>query len=340
MDLIKSSDTMKDEFPDSIIDREAYSRFDQRDTVFAKIHNDRDAPFYDQGMYDQIKQVIDKKKGYSSFQLARALGGWFVYDYFTEAFQIRSPNDSNNIMSKPVLDPPEDNPKTMTRELKRSALSYGASAVGITKVDRRWVYSNDRRGNPLEDHLSYDYAVVMTVPMDAEMIRTSPKLPAATASAVSYSRMAFLISCLAEYIRRLGFKALPMGNDGALSIPLAIDAGLGQLGRNGLLINSHLGSCLKICKVFTNMNLVEDEPLTPPLSESCRTCTLCSEVCEVDAIPEKPAPTSKAACPSNNEGITRWPVDHYSCYQFWVENGSDCSSCIAACPHTPQTRQQ
>ncbi|MCF7890941.1 hypothetical protein K9M78_06955 [Candidatus Bipolaricaulota bacterium] len=331
---------MKGEFPDSIIDEEAYSRFDQRDTVFGKIHEDRDAPFYHQSMYDQIDQVIDRKKGYSSFHLARALGGWSVYDYFTEAFRVRRPNDSNNIMNKPVLNPPEDDPNTMTRELKLSALTYGAGAVGITEVDPRWVYSADRDGNPLEDHLSYDYAVVMIVPMDSEMIQTSPKLPAATASAISYSRMAFLISCLAEYIRRLGFEALPMGNNGGLSIPLAVDAGLGRLGRNGLLINSDLGSCLKICKVFTNMNLVEDEPLTPPLSESCRTCTLCSEACEVDAISEKPAPTNEVACPSNNKGIKRWPVDHYSCYQFWIENGSDCSSCVAACPHTPQTTRK
>lgn len=126
-----------------------------------------------------------------------------------------------------------------------------------------------------------------------------------------------------------------MGNNGALSIPLAMDAGLGSLGRNGLLVNPEHGSCLKICKVFTDMDLVEDDPVKHPLLDQCYSCKVCSRACEVDAITSRTEPEEEKACPSNNEGIIRWPVDHYRCYQFWLENGSDCSSCIATCPLTP-----
>lgn len=114
--------------------------------------------------------------------------------------------------------------------------------------------------------------------------------------------MAFFISCLAEFIRRLGYKAWPAGNDTRLSIPLAIDAGLGRLGRNGLLINPELGSCLKICKVFTDMDLAEDQPLESPLLENCRTCKICSAACEVDAIYKSSEPTRETRCPCNNGG--------------------------------------
>ena len=48
--------------------------------------------------------------------------------------------------------------------------------------------------------------------------------------------MAFVASSLAHYIRSLGYKAIPSGNDTALSIPNAVEAGLGELGRHGLLI--------------------------------------------------------------------------------------------------------
>lgn len=42
-----------------------------------------------------------------------------------------------------------------------------------------------------------------------------------------------------------------MVNDISLSIPLAIEAGLGELGRNGLLITKDFGPCVRLCKIFT-----------------------------------------------------------------------------------------
>lgn len=44
--------------------------------------------------------------------------------------------------------------------------------------------------------------------------------------------VAFSLACLGEFIRNLGYQALQCGSDTALSIPLAIDAGLSVLGKN------------------------------------------------------------------------------------------------------------
>ncbi len=123
-----------------------------------------------------------------------------------------------------------------------------------------------------------------------------------------------------------------MGNDTALSIPLAIDAGLGQLGRNGLLITPEYGACVRLCKVFTDMPLVPDRPLDFGLTEFCRTCDKCSQACEAGAISTDPEPSFDVACPSNNSGIKRWAVNADRCYEFWAENTAACSNCIAACP--------
>ncbi|MFP4646064.1 MAG: 4Fe-4S dicluster domain-containing protein [Candidatus Bipolaricaulota bacterium] len=326
---------MSTNFPEGLLTPETYRRFDQRRTVFGRITKDENAPFYRQGMYDQVCEAFGNEDGYSRFELARTLGGWAVYDYFSEAFEPQSGHYSNNMMDKPVLKSSTEDPEELTAETKKAARAYGASSVGIAEVDPRWVYSHDRRGDPVELPLQYDYAVVMTAPVHPELTRESPAFPAARASALSYSRMAFLIACLAEFIRRLGCRALPMGNDRVLSIPLAVEAGLGQLGRNGLLLTPDRGPYVKICKVFTDMELLPDDPLDPPLMNYCRNCGLCSEACEVDAISSRKEPNTSTACPSNNEGVVRWAVNHDECYQFWVENGSDCSTCIAACPFTP-----
>jgi len=318
-----------------LLDKKVYSRFDERDTVFSRIENDAEAPFYKNSMYDSIDDILNKKDGYSSFDLARELGGWAVYDYFPEAFRAERSDWTNNMMDKPDLSPPTKDAEILAEEVKTAGLFYGAKGIGITDVDPRWIYSHSKSGSPLRKPLKYKSAIVITVPVDPGPLSNSPDFTAAGASAVSYSRMAFIVACLAEFLRRLGYEALPMGNDHALSIPMAIQAGLGQLGRNGLLITPESGSSVKICKVFTDMELEFDKPSRPPLAERCFDCGICSSTCEADAISSDTNPTRKTTSPSNNPGILRWPVDHDKCYQFWVENGSDCSTCISSCPLTP-----
>jgi len=129
---------------------------------------------------------------------------------------------------------------------------------------------------------------------------------------------------------------MAMGNDTALSIPLAIDAGLGEMGRNGLLITPEYGSCVRICKVFTDLPLLPDGPITMGIEAACRTCRRCAEACEVGAISSAPEPSFDIACISTRRGVRRWAVNSDLCYTFWLDNGTNCSTCIAACPFTPK----
>jgi epoxyqueuosine reductase QueG len=123
-----------------------------------------------------------------------------------------------------------------------------------------------------------------------------------------------------------------MGNTTALSIPLAIDAGLGEIGRNGLIVTPEYGPCVRLCKVFTDLPLAPDEPIGFGLADVCEGCSKCAEACEVDAISTDRAPSFEVACRSNNPGVLRWHVNQDRCYEFWTENGQDCATCIAACP--------
>jgi epoxyqueuosine reductase QueG len=130
-----------------------------------------------------------------------------------------------------------------------------------------------------------------------------------------------------------------MGNDTALSIPLAIDAGLGELGRNGLLITPQYGPCVRLCKVFTDLPLMPDQPISFGVTETCMKCFKCAEACEVEAISSDPEPSYRTVSPSNNQGIVRWAVDHDKCYAFWIENSASCATCIAACPFTQRANK-
>ncbi len=229
---------------------------------------------------------------------------------------------------------PVPNPAEMTERVKEVARFYGANLVGITEVDPRWVYANyfePITGAAGKLELPYKYAIVMGIEMDWPEINQSPGHEASAATAKAYSKMAQLTGSLAKYIRVLGYEAIPCGNDTAQSIPLAIDAGLGELGRNGLMLSPEYGPRQRLCKVFTELPLVPDQPVDFGIQSFCETCHACASACPVDAIRWEERTTERTSI-SNREGILRWPVNVGRCYLFWQENGSDCSNCVAACP--------
>jgi reductive dehalogenase len=145
-----------------------------------------------------------------------------------------------------------------------------------------------------------------------------------------YSMMAYVASSVAHFIRDLGYKAIPCGNDTALSIPMAVDAGLGELGRNGLLMTPMFGPRVRISKVFTNLPLVPDEPVEIGARKMCEVCGKCAEKCPGQAI-SFDEPTTEGPTISNNHGIYKWYINPERCFQFWVRNGGDCANCIRVC---------
>ncbi len=320
--------------PTYVIDKKILKRFNQRQTVFGRKLYDKKSVFFKKGMYDNSEKVIsENKKGYSRVDFAKVMGSWTAYDYFHNAFSWNRLVDANSTMDKPVMEKFKiKNNTDITREIKKVAELYGAYKVGVTRVNTNWLYSKNMDGESIEIPEECKFAIVMSVKMDGDVIQTSPSFTAAIVTGLAYSQMALLVACMAEFIRNLGYTAIPMGNDTALSIPLAIDAGLGELGRNGLLITPEYGPCVRICKLFTDMPLECDKPIDFGVTDFCKNCKKCAEACEAEAIQTTEKPSFHLACPSNNSGILRWAVNHDKCYNFWIENGVECSNCIVACP--------
>ncbi len=229
-------------------------------------------------------------------------------------------------------------PHLMSRNIKKAATFFGASLVGICQVDRRWLYSplyliTREGGKTVENDLPEDmkFAIVLAFEMDYKAMETAPAHPASATTGLGYSRMAFTAGLLAQYIRGLGYKAIPCGNDTACSIPLAIDAGLGELGRNGLLITPEYGPRVRLAKVFTNLPLVPDQPIAFGVWEFCKICGKCAEKCPSQSIMyEDPNPRPHNI--SNRKNVHAWHINAETCLAFWVANGTDCATCIRVCP--------
>ncbi len=326
--------------PPYIIDTSSLGRFNQKNIIFQRVSWDSSWEGYHK-MYDERAQDLTKAEtpGYSRVDFAMAYASWTVHDAFQGGFSwfkikpYRSQVDTVGIdWTRPRYKVKD--PHTMSLQVKQAAKLYGASLVGICKLKKDWIYSD------VEIPETFENVVVMAVEMDADAISTSPAAQAATATGVGYSRMAFLAACTGEFIRNLGYQAIQCGNDSALSIPLAIDAGLGELGRNGLLITPKYGPRVRICKVFTDLPLEPDKPIEFGVEEFCKTCKVCSEHCEAHAISDGDEPSFEIKCKSNNPGALKWYVDVEKCYLFWCENGTDCSTCIKVCPYNIESSKK
>ena len=100
--------------------------------------------------------------------------------------------------------------------------------------------------------------------MDYDLTATVPSALAATATGLGYTTDAVTLMLLAQYIRNLGYRAYASMNDSALSVPLAIQAGLGELGRHSMVITPEFGPRVRFGKVFTDM------PLNPDIAAEVR----------------------------------------------------------------------
>jgi epoxyqueuosine reductase len=317
-------------------------RFDQRNDMFRRARYDpqwieRARPFYDPGQ-------VQGRTGYTQEDHALSSAAWYVEDSFAMgtlgsnhqglyAWEEFRPDGS---CTPPHQRIDASDPAEISKKVKRAARFFGASLVGICELDGRWVYShvsNDITGEhtQLEIPEEYRYAIAMAIEMDYAFMQTSPTGGAAAATGLGYSKMAFVAGLLAQFIRGLGYKAIPCGNDTALSIPIALEAGLGELGRNGLLITERFGPRVRLCKVLTDLPLVADGPCFFGVDDFCRRCMKCAERCPSRAIPfgEK---STEALNTSGNSGVLKWPVNGEQCFKYWIANRLDCADCIRVCP--------
>ena len=177
------------------------------------------------------------------------------------------------------------------------------------------------------------HAVVIVNEMDHETIETVPSALSGAATGQGYSRDIIAVLSITQYIRNLGFRAVACLNDTALSIPLALQAGLGQYGRHGLLITPEFGPRVRIAKIFTDLPLVADEPIDFGVTETCNMCQRCSTACPVKAISFVEPNFDTHDGISHLKGVKKWTINAKQCFKFWANQGTDCSICIRVCPY-------
>ena len=328
-------------------DPETFRRFSQVDDVFNRAFWDPEVRsanterFY--AGYREPLREWRRARGFRRSDYALRNAAWHVADIFAE---LREGDDRRDGFLDPLSTlraASEDREELgglddAAAEMKKVATTLGADLVGITDLDERWLYaerysrlSEGAKPNDLGEGLLH--TIVIGQAMDPGLIATAPSALAGAATGLGYSQDALVLLAVAQYLRNLGYRAVPSMNDTGLAIPAAIQAGLGEYGRHGLVITPEYGSNVRFGKIYTDLPLRNDRPIRFGVREMCELCRACSDACPSDAIPAG-EPSTERHNRSNIAGVAKWSVDGERCFGYWAKIHSDCSVCIRACPYT------
>jgi len=307
-------------------------RIDERDTILSRI---RYKP--GDGMYeDYYMRNPEKKEGDDALRNMPDIGSEAtpMYDAIRTPFadsafafmaDIKQFSEKKGQGQPVALDP-----VVMTKQIKDYARYLGATDVGIAKMKDDFYYTHHGRypdvyGNQVDK--SATYGIVMTKEMSREMINRAPHVEEMTAVTKAYMDLAIMGMWLSYYIAQLGYDAKNnMDMSYVVFTPfVAEEAGLGEIGRAGLLVTPEQGMRVRIGVVTTNLPLVADSPKNHGIKELCGMCGKCAQNCPARALDANVARELES-------GYFGYAVNQEKCFKMWKTLGTDCGICLASCP--------
>jgi len=317
-----------------------FQKMDERDIVFARNRSVRPDSeqyrVYYQELHPELKEGDEKRRALGGpLGKPGSIDGWrpnssMLFANFQLPYLLGPHAEAGPLPGHP---PADLDPGKATAIVKGLARHLGAVAVGVCKVDPRWGYSHrgeifygnwEDWGRAITDPLPY--AVVFATEMDHELVGAGPHTPAVVESTANYALGAYVSTILAQWFSAMGYRGEAEHNRhyNHLLVPLAIDAGLGELGRFGYLISDQVGARCRLFACLTDMPLAPDEPVDLGAEAFCERCMKCAESC-----PSRSIPTGEKTL---DRGLLRWKMNAETCFAYWGKIGTDCSVCMGVCP--------
>jgi reductive dehalogenase len=238
-------------------------------------------------------------------------------------------------------------PQEASLIVKQAGIQFGAARVGITGLDKRHIYSRDCDGKEIvfeEIDQPYEtegkrvipekcrYVIVFLLHMPYDAFNCAPHPVCSMVPMFTYSRIDLLLGHMAEFIRALGYTAIPSANDTAPNGPFAIEAGLGEQCRADKVINPDLGTMVRLCKIITDLPLQLDQPQKFGIEDFCKVCDRCIEACPVNAISKDREASFERPGEWVNPGHKTWHGKWPTCWAYAESTGGGCGICLPVCP--------
>ena len=307
------------------------SRVDERDTMFARIGREAGTPQYEEyySRRPELKQGDDHLRA----MIPLMKPGAREYDpkisrqaelYFEEIFDIEADPATVDKWRVRFEDSPDKN-----QTIREMVLALGAVAVGCTSLREEYIYTH--KGRFAEDYghqirLDNPSVIIFLVEMDFDEMKRAPRAEAIRESARQYWRAAVVARNLEAVLKAAGYaaKAHYDAHYDLILPPLAVEAGLGEVGRNNFLIANRFGSRVRIAAVTTDLLLGQDVPIYLGVDHFCSICRKCADNCPSRAL--------SLIGREEVRGVRKWPTETEKCYAYWRQVGTDCGICMAVCP--------
>ncbi len=304
---------------------------DERDTMFARMARVAGTAAYSDYYKNnpRLKKSDDRLR--SMPPLLSRQGKYFdqvksnrAGKYFTDIDQI-SPNSTEVDRYCLLLNGAKDK----TTAIKDIIHELGAVAVGSTSLDREFIYSRKGRMDinyGQEIDLPHSDVIVFLVEMDYHRMQQAPRADTILESARQYYRAAEISQTATAVLQQAGYSARAHydAHYNLILPPLAVKSGLGELGRNNILVADKYGSRVRIGAITTDLKLRADKPVDLGVDDFCRICKKCAVNCPSRALSMDEKDVVR--------GIEKWPTNIESCYSLWRSYGTDCGICMAVCP--------
>ncbi|MCJ7623620.1 MAG: 4Fe-4S dicluster domain-containing protein [Anaerolineaceae bacterium] len=309
-------------------------RFDERDIIFARFRLSPDSPEFEAyyNMRPENKPVDDLTRSKPGLNSAGSLF-WNPFLSVSVDASFTLTEAMNMAVDGPVAVKRHALPvDEVTAYIKNLAKYYGALDVGITELKPYHVYSHVGRGpgkygDPIP--VEQKYAIAFTVEMDYDMIGPNPRLQGSMESARQYVECGRVAVQLAAAIRLMGYPARGHmdGNYRVICPTVARDAGLGEIGRMGILMTPRHGPRVRIAVVTTDLELRPDGRCDgKAIIDFCTICKKCALTCPSQSIPFEDRQEA--------EGSIRWKINADTCFRYWAISGTDCGRCMTVCPYS------
>jgi reductive dehalogenase len=251
-----------------------------------------------------------------------------------------------------------EDPAAMARHIKRVSKYLGSDLVGIARTHPAMLYASgaryqeneggalgtstalnvahnekDNREDEVKDMTPeelaerYPYVIFSTTAWDYKTLQAHRHIIGDASYHTSGMRAALANKALEGYIRELGYTAI---RGATIPQTVALASGIGELGRNGMLINGRYGARIHgPDTILTDLPLVADKPVDNGVEDFCKVCRKCAVTCPTNSLSFEDKVVYN--------GIKKYKTNWITCYKlrpFVHEFWTSCLSCIAICPFT------
>ena len=286
-------------------------------------------------------------------ELGKALFNWYRNTISKDPLtRVSAPNhfaDRRNFLPTVVNRPtkgkinpkkmPVPDPAAMTRHIKAVARYMGADVVTIAKAHPSFMYAGSRyvqdgiaddpylKNTPEELVQKFPYLIVTTTAWDHDKLQAHRHHIGDAAYHVSQMKGVMILKALEGYVKELGYNAVRgVANPQASGLA----SGMGELGRNGLIINKKYGARIHMPDpIMTDLPLVPDQPVDIGVEDFCNICRKCAINCPTNSI--------TFGDKEVYNGVEKYKINWLTCYKLrpYVDgNWGSCLTCATVCPFT------